>query len=256
MTPADGGLHLWPIRGIGEVRPGDDLAALLQVGIERGGWQLCHGDVLVVPQKVVSKAENQLVHLGTVEPSPFALQLAKQWNKDARQVEVVLRESRRIVRMDRGVIIAETRHGLVCANAGVDISNVDGGRVVALLPEDPDASAEALRRSLVRSTGASIGVVISDTFGRPWREGQVNVAIGAAGLQVLCRYQGERDPYGYELRVTEIAVADELASAAELVMGKTDGIAGVLVRGLSAAVSPTASPAASLVRDSQLDLFR
>ncbi len=249
-------LTLIPIVGLGEVRPGDDLAQGLLAAVERMGERLCDGDLLVVTQKVVSKAEGRLVDLESVEASALAREWGEAWEKDPRQIEVVLRETRRIVRMDRGVVISETRHGFVCANAGVDASNVGGGHVVSLLPDDADASAGRLREALGATTGARIGIVISDTFGRAWREGQINVAIGAAGVDVLRQYQGQHDPYGYELRVTEIAVADELAGAAELVMGKTDGVAAVLVRGAAQYVVEDGRPASALVRPAERDMFR
>ncbi len=249
-------LMVVPVTGLGEVRPGDDLAIALLSALGQMGEKLCDGDVLVVTQKVVSKAEGQLVDLATVTPSELARGWAEAWAKDPRQVEVVLRESRRIVRMDRGVVVAETRQGFVCANAGVDASNVGGGEVVSLLPDDADASAERLRDALREATGATIGVVVSDTFGRAWREGQVNVAIGAAGVDSLHQYQGQRDSYGYELRVTEIAVADELAGAAELVMGKTDGVPAALIRGAAWCVVAEGRPARALVRPAERDMFR
>jgi coenzyme F420-0:L-glutamate ligase/coenzyme F420-1:gamma-L-glutamate ligase len=193
------------------------------------------------------------VELGDIEPSPLAAEWAARWDKDARVVELVLRESRRIVRMERGVIISETKHGLVCANAGVDCSNVGHGRA-ALLPVDPDASAERLRAALSQASGVRIGVIISDTFGRAWREGQTNVAIGAAGVEALRHFEGQVDPTGYELRVTMLATADELASAAEMVMGKVDGVPVALVRGLERALG--SGSASELVRPAANDLFR
>jgi coenzyme F420-0:L-glutamate ligase/coenzyme F420-1:gamma-L-glutamate ligase len=246
-------LQLWGVRGLGEIRPGDDLVARLADALTTGPG-LQDGDILVVTQKIVSKAEGRLLDLRTVEPSPFARAWATAHGKDPRHVEAVLREARRIVRMDRGVLIAETYHGFICANAGVDASNVPGDEVVCLLPRDPDASAERLRAGLAARFGAAIGVVISDTFGRPWRNGQTNVAIGVAGVRALLGYQGQRDPYGRELRVTEIAVADELAAAAELVMAKTIGVPAALVRG-AAALLGTGS-ARALVRAPEHDLFR
>jgi coenzyme F420-0:L-glutamate ligase/coenzyme F420-1:gamma-L-glutamate ligase len=208
---------------------------------------------VVVTQKVVSKAEGCLVDLADVEPSALALTWAARWDKDPRVVEVVLRESRRIVRMERGVIISETHHGLVCANAGVDNSNVGGGRVT-LLPPDPDASAERLRLALEGASGARLGVIISDTFGRAWREGQTNVAVGASGVEVLRHFEGVVDPTGYELRVTMLATADELAGAAELVMGKLDRVPVAVVRGLRRALGDGA--ARELIRPAATDLFR
>jgi coenzyme F420-0:L-glutamate ligase/coenzyme F420-1:gamma-L-glutamate ligase len=246
-----GELRIIPLRGIGEVRPGDDLAALIRTALDGQGLALAEGDVLVVTQKIVSKAEGRLVDPAGVEPSHMAHMAARQGSKDAHHYEVVLRESRRIVRMDRGVLIAETHHGLICANAGVDESNVDGGRLLSLLPEDPDASAERLRAAL-GAPGAA--VVISDTFGRPWREGQVNVAIGVAGLAPIASYVGQPDTYGYVMSASLIAVADELAAAAELVMGKVDSVPAALIRGY--AFTPEQGSARALIRDPARDMFR
>src|SRR5438445_7778053 len=248
------GLQILPVVGIGEVEPNTDLAAVIGAALEEQGTPLHDGDILVVTQKIVSKAEGCLVQLDEVEPSALATEWAARWQKDARVVELVLRESRRIVRMDRGVIISETHHGLVCANAGVDCSNVGGDRATRL-PPDPDASAERLRAGLGAASGAAIGVVISDTFGRAWREGQTNVAIGVAGVEALRHFEGQLDPTGYELRVTMLATADELASAAELVMGKVDGVPVALVRGLERALRSGAS-ASELLRPAATDLFR
>ncbi|CAN5544766.1 coenzyme F420-0:L-glutamate ligase [soil metagenome] len=238
-----------------EVQPGDDLSSLIAASIKDSGMELEHGDVLVVTHKVVSKTEGQLVELHTVEPSALAHHFAGQYGKDPRQVEVALRESERIVRMDRGVMISETRHGFVCANAGVDASNA-AEDVVCLLPLDPDASAARLRSDLEREFGVAPGVIISDSFGRPWRNGIVNIAVGVAGLAPLADYRGYTDPAGYELHVSVIAVADELASAAELVMNKLDRRPVVLIRGY---VPPTESPVGTgqdLVMDPRRDMFR
>jgi coenzyme F420-0:L-glutamate ligase/coenzyme F420-1:gamma-L-glutamate ligase len=242
------------IEGIPEVRPGDDLAALILAAAGRQGLAFQEGDVLVVTQKVVSKAEGRIVDLDSIEPGTFARQIAQQWEKDPRVVEVVLRESARIVRMDHGVIICETKHGLICANAGVDSSNVERLGTVSLLPEDPDASAEALRRRIEGAAGVALAVVITDTFGRPWREGHVNFAIGVAGMAPLLDYTGQTDPAGYELRVTRMAVADELAAAAELAQGKLDRLPVALVRGYS--YPPGCGSARDLLRDPERDLFR
>lgn len=247
-------VRLLPVRGLPEVRPGDDLAKMIVQALEAAGLALTDDDVLVVAQKVVSKAEGQLVVLATVEPSPLARSFAEEYGKDPRQVEVVLREARRVVRMERGVLIVETRHGFVCANAGVDASNVEGHEVVCLLPPDPDASAERLRAAIAAATGRRLAVIISDTFGRPWREGQTNIAIGVAGMQPLRSYIGQHDPSGYELRVTALCVADELASAAELVMGKIDRVPVAIVRG--ATYDRGDLGAHSLVRPPERDLFR
>lgn len=248
--PAD--LHLFGLRGLPEIEPGADLAALLLGAL--GELRPRNGDVLVVAQKVVSKAEGRLLDLATVEPSAFARTVAEAHARDPRHIEAILRESRRIVRMDRGVLICETYHGFICANAGLDLSNVPGHLVACLLPLDPDASAAGLRRALLERTGAALGVIISDTFGRPWREGAVNVAIGVAGLEPLETYVGKTDPYGYELQTTVIAPADELASAAELVMGKLRQVPAVLVRGY--AFEPAEASARALIRAPGLDLFR
>jgi coenzyme F420-0:L-glutamate ligase/coenzyme F420-1:gamma-L-glutamate ligase len=247
------GVQLLPVLGMGDIEVGTDLAAVLGAALEEQGTPLQDGDILVVTQKVVSKAEGALVELDAIEPSPLAAEWAARWDKDARVVELVLRESRRIVRMERGVIISETKHGLVCANAGVDCSNVGHGRAT-LLPVDPDASAERLRAALSQASGARIGVIISDTFGRAWREGQTNVAIGVAGVEALRHFEGQVDPTGYELRVTMLATADELASAAEMVMGKVDGVPVALVRGLERALGT--GSASELVRPAANDLFR
>jgi coenzyme F420-0:L-glutamate ligase/coenzyme F420-1:gamma-L-glutamate ligase len=247
-------IRIIPLRGIGEVRPGDDLASLVLAALERTGEPLADGDVLVVTQKVVSKAEERVVDPLAVEPSHMARMVAAQGAKDAHHYEVVLRETRRIVRMDRGVLICETHHGLVCANAGVDESNVAGGRAVTLLPLDPDASAAALRGALHERAGVEVAVIISDTFGRPWREGQVNVAIGVSGIAPLVDYSGQPDAYGYTMRVTNIAVADELAAAAELVMGKVEQVPAAIVRGYP--YTRAEGNARQLVRPPERDLFR
>jgi coenzyme F420-0:L-glutamate ligase/coenzyme F420-1:gamma-L-glutamate ligase len=227
---------------------------MLGEALQRDGMSLDAGDVVVVAQKVVSKAEGQLVRLADVDPSPFALEYASTHGRDPRMVELVLRESRRIVRMDRGIIIAETQHGFVCANAGIDLSNVSGGDVACLLPRDPDRSAAELRSALEHLLGVAPAVIVSDTFGRPWRAAATNVALGVAGRLPIRSHVGERDTYGYELRATEIAVADELAAAAELVMGKTDRRPFALIRGYIG--ESGAGSARQMVRDASMDLFR
>ncbi len=241
-------IELIPIDGIGEVRPGDDLAALIAAAADSSGIGLQADDVLVVTQKVVSKAEGRIVELASVQPSAFALEWAARWGKDARQVELVLRESATVVRMGPGgLIISRTRHGFVCANAGVDVSNVGEGDVATLLPLDPDASAAGLRERL----GAP--VVISDSFGRPWRNGIVNVAIGVAGLEALVDLRGQPDTAGRLMLATVIAVADELASAADLAGGKVGQRPVVVVRGYHWALS--AAGAAPLIMEPERDLF-
>lgn len=241
------------IEGLPEVRPGDDIARLIVDAAARQGTPLLTDDVLVVGQKIVSKAEGRLVRLQDIVPSAVATSIASGVGRDPRLVEVILGESRRVVRMDKGILITETRHGWVCANAGVDQSNVDTDSV-ALLPEDPDGSAQNLRHTIRRTTGREVAVIIADTFGRPWREGLTNVAIGLAGLAPLRSYLGELDPAGRALQATILAVADELAGAAELVMGKLDRIPVAIVRGLRVASSDEGSK--PLVRDPARDLFR
>ena len=218
------------------------------------GLALASDDILVVTQKIVSKAEGQLVDLHTVTPSPFAEQIAEIQAKDPQVVEVVLRETKRIVKMAQRTIISETHHGLVCAHAGVDESNVAGEGTVALLPVDSDASARRLRQGIRERTGVELAVIISDTFGRPWREGLVNVAIGVAGMEPLKDYRGLPDTEGRILKVTTLAVADELASAAELVMGKLDKVPVAIIRGYP--YTPGEGDARLLLRAPEKDLFR
>ncbi len=232
---------------------GADLAELFLAALEALGIAPASGDVLVVAQKAVSKAEGRLVPLAEVEPSSFARDYAATYGRDARLIEIVLRESRRIVKMDRGMLVVETHHGFVCANAGVDLSNVSGGAVACLLPVDSDRSAAELRAGIAQRAGVELGVIVSDTFGRPWRNGLTNVALGLAGMPAVRSHVGERDPHGYDLRLTELAVADEIAGAAELVMGKIDGRPFAVVRGFVASGEGTGR---SLVREASLDLFR
>jgi coenzyme F420-0:L-glutamate ligase/coenzyme F420-1:gamma-L-glutamate ligase len=248
-------LELVALDGIGEVRPGDDLVSIVAGSLRGGDIGLRADDVLVVTQKIVSKAEGRIVDLATVEPSALARDWAERWGKDARQVEVVLRESASIVRMaPGGLIISRTRHGLVCANAGVDQSNVPGVDRVTLLPVDPDGSARALREGLGEALGVAPAVIISDSFGRPWRMGIVNVAIGAAGIEVLADLRGDPDAEGRLMRATIIAVADQLASAADLAGGKVGRRPVVLVRGF--AFAPSDAGSASLIMPLEQDLFR
>jgi coenzyme F420-0:L-glutamate ligase / coenzyme F420-1:gamma-L-glutamate ligase len=245
------GLEILPVEGIPEVRPGDDLPDLIA---RATGEDLRAGDILVVTHKIVSKAEGRLVDLRAVEPSVLAKGFAARYGRDPRQIEVVLRESRRVVRMDRGLIIAETHHGFVCANAGVDASNVPGDDAVCLLPVDPDASAARLREALTARAGSDLAVIVSDSFGRPWREGITNVAIGVSGMEPLTDYRGQRDPYGYPLEASILAVADELAATAELVMGKTEGIPAAIVRNYP--YKPGRGRALDLLMAPERDLFR
>ena len=247
-------LELIPLDGIREIQPGDDLVAAIIDAAAGTDLMLRDDDVLVVTQKIVSKAEGRLVDLDSVEPSALARDWAERWGKDARQVELVLRESAAIVRMaPGGLIISRTRHGFVCANAGVDVSNVGGGDVASLLPEDPDASARAIRDGLRDRTGAAPAVVVSDSFGRPWRNGIVNVAIGVAGIKPLLDLRGEPDAAGRPMQATIIAVADELASAADLAGGKVDQRPVVVVRGYEWRASD--GGASELVMEAERDLF-
>jgi coenzyme F420-0:L-glutamate ligase/coenzyme F420-1:gamma-L-glutamate ligase len=220
------GLGVLPLRGLPEVEEGADLAALVAAALE-----LEDDDVVVLAQKVVSKAEGRVVRLADVEPSERARELAA--GEDPRRLEVILREAARVVRSRPPLVIAETRHGYVCASAGVDASNAPVAGTLVLLPEDPDRSAAQIRERLHQLTSRTVGVVVTDSFGRPWRQGTTDVAIGAAGIPVLLDLRGRRDRTGYELHATAIAVADEIAGAAELVMGKLDDVPGAVVRGLS-----------------------
>lgn len=246
-------LRIIPIEGIPAVQPGDDVAALILSALMETGLRLQNGDILVVAQKIVSKAEGRVVHLESITPSDFAKRWAADYDKDPRLVEVVLSESRRIVRMDHGVLITETHHGFICANSGVDASNVESG-TVTLLPLNADASAVRIRTKVREETDADVGVIVSDTFGRPWREGLVNVALGVAGVPAVEDLRGKSDWKGETLRVTVIATADELASAAELVMGKADGIPAVIIRGLN--YEPSDQTGRELIRNPELDMFR
>jgi coenzyme F420-0:L-glutamate ligase/coenzyme F420-1:gamma-L-glutamate ligase len=241
------------VTGIGEVGRGDDVARLIVEAAVRQSTPIRPGDLLVIGQKIVSKAEGRVVKLSEVQASPIAVAMAAGLAKDPRLVEVILRESRRVVRMDKGVLVTETHHGWVCANAGVDQSNVDSDSV-ALLPEDSDRSARGLRERVRAITGADVFVIVTDTFGRPWREGLTNVAIGVAGFAPLLSYLGERDPAGRPLQATVLALADELAGAAEPVMGKLDRIPAAIIRGL--ALKASEEGAKPLLRDPARDLFR
>ena len=246
-------IEVIPVTGIPEVKPGDDLGGLISSAMRKNRLRLKDGDVVVVKQKVVSKAEGRLVTLSGVAPTARAKKLARSMGKDERLVELILKESVRVVRAGHGVIITQTRHGLVCANSGIDQSNVGRG-VVALLPEDPDRSAREIRVALEKASGAEVAVVVSDTFGRPWRLGQTDVAIGCSGIDPLLSYAGKRDRFGYRLRVTQPAVVDEIAGAAELAIGKLGGIPVAVVRGVGyargeAGVKPIVMPR-------ERDLFR
>ena len=252
-------MTLTALPGLPLVRPGDDLAGLIQAGLQAAGLGLENGDVLVVAQKVVSKVEGRAVNLAEVTPSDRARELARPGEKDPRVVEVILRESRRVVRAERGVLIVEHRLGFVCANAGVDHSNVSGegeaGEWVLLLPEDPDASARRLRQGLESWSGKQLGVLIIDSHGRAWRMGTVGVAIGVSGFPALVDLRGRPDLYGYRLRITQVGLADEIAAAASALMGQADERRPVVhVRGLPYPLRE--GSVVELLRPASEDLFR
>jgi coenzyme F420-0:L-glutamate ligase/coenzyme F420-1:gamma-L-glutamate ligase len=241
------------VAGLPEIRRGDELAPLIVEAARRQATAIQDRDLLVVSQKIVSKAEGRIVRLSEVPVSPEAQAVADEIGRDPRLVAVILRESRRIVRKDKGVLIVETHHGFVCANAGVDQSNVDAD-TACLLPEDSDRSATALHGRLQALTGHELAVIVADTFGRPWREGLVNVAVGLAGLEPIVSYLGQEDPAGHVLQATILALADELAGAAEPVMGKLDRVPVAIIRGLDWPRGHGSSRA--LLRDPARDLFR
>jgi len=249
-------IRVLPVRVLRDVRPGDKLYSLILRSLVRNKIILKDGDIVVIAQKIVSKAEGQIVRLNSLIPSSFAIQLAKQYKKDPRTTELVLRQSKNIVKISNGVIISETKHGFICANAGVDQSNIMNSEETALLlPDDPDASAKKIMLMLKEKTNREIAVIITDSFGRPFRNGQTNVAIGIAGINPIMSYVGKKDMYGKKLKVTEIAVVDELASTAELVMGKSKGIPIAVIRGFDFIRSENAL-INGLIREREKDLFR
>jgi coenzyme F420-0:L-glutamate ligase/coenzyme F420-1:gamma-L-glutamate ligase len=247
-------LRIIPLRVEGEVKPGDSLPTLLLEALKHQKQRLRPGDILVIKHKIVSKAEGQIVELETVTPSPASRRWARRYHLDARVIELAIAQSRRVVRRKRGVLITETRHGLVCANSAVDVSNVDGGRHALLLPDDPDRSAARIHANLKKSLHLSVPVVITDTFGRPWREGLTEVAIGVAGMKALHDYRGRRDPHNYELQASIEADADQLACAAGLVCGKLARTPACIIRGF--AYRPGRGTARDLIRPAATDLFR
>jgi coenzyme F420-0:L-glutamate ligase/coenzyme F420-1:gamma-L-glutamate ligase len=253
VNPFPASVQIVPLTGLPEVAPGDNLSQLLAEAVARHKLVPAPGDVIVLAQKIVSKSEGKIVNLDTITPSEKAREWANKYNKDPRLIEIVFQEASRIVRMERGVIIAETRHGFVCANAGVDLSNTPTGTAL-LLPDNPDRSASEIQKELARRWGAPVAVIISDTFGRPWREGLVNVALGVAGLLALADYRGQLDAEGKALQATVIAVADELAAASGLVMGKLNRVPAVVIRGV--ALPQGAGTARDLIRTADRDLFR
>ena len=248
------GLSIFGIPGLPEITPGTDLAGSIAAAAAAVGSPLESGDILVITSKIVSKAEGRVVELATVDVSPFARQYAEKWEKEPAVIELVLRESRRVVRQVGPVLITETRHGFVCANAGIDQSSSGGHGLAVLLPEDPDASCRRIRAAL-KATGVDVAVIISDTFGRPWREAQTDVAIGIAGMHPVTSYIGQVDPHGHEFRVQALCTADELAGAAELVKGNLSRVPCAVIRGLP--WEPDEEATMQLViRESERDLFR
>ena len=243
------------IEGLPEVQAGDDLAGQIIDAAAAQGTPIEDGDVVVVTQKIASKAEGRVMTIDDVDASPLALAITEGHRRDPRHTEMILRESRRIVRMDRGVIISETYHGYICANAGIDASNIPGDNAICLLPVDPDASARGIRDAIRQRLGVDAAVLVSDTFGRPWRNGAINVSIGVAGFNPVVSYVGEFDPHGNELHTTTIAVADELAATAELVTGKLLGVPVALVKGYPYERMEDAD-SHDIVRDPDKDLFR
>lgn len=254
MMPGADEIRLLPVRFQDEILPGDNLVKKLRSALRHQKLKLQDGDILVIKHKVVSKAEGRLVALRSVRPSRNAKSWSQRFGSDVRLVTLALRESRRIVRQKNGVLITETRHGFVCANSGVDASNVDGGLSAVLLPEDPDASAARLRTEIKKTIGVSVAVIISDSFGRPWREGLTEVALGVAGMKPLRDYRKQRDPHGYTLRASVEAVADELACAAGLVCGKLNRTPVCIIRGFR--YERALGSGRELIRPAGHDLFR
>jgi coenzyme F420-0:L-glutamate ligase/coenzyme F420-1:gamma-L-glutamate ligase len=250
--PAD--LRIIGIPVDGEISPGDSIAGKLLQSLRQQKLTLAEGDILVVKHKIISKAEGRIVDLATIKPSSRSIAWAKKHKLDARVIELALRESRAVIRRKNGVLITETRHGFICANSGVDVSNVDGGRHALLLPADPDRSARNLYRELKKLTSLAIPVLITDTFGRPWREGLVDFCIGIAGMKPLRDDRGRRDPHGYRLQASLEAIADELACAAALVCGKLNRTPACIIRGFS--YEPARTIARDLLRRKASDLFR
>ncbi|MCS7133306.1 MAG: coenzyme F420-0:L-glutamate ligase [Candidatus Caldarchaeum sp.] len=248
-------IEIIPVTGLPLIEPGDSIAKLIVEKLREQNIDLRDGDILVVAHSIVSKAEGKIFRLDEIQPSDFAVQLGRLTGKDPRHIEVILRNSKKIVRIGHGVIVCETKHGFVCANAGVDASNSGGADVVISLPDDPDESARKIRREIKNLANVDVAVIITDSFGRPFRKGSVNVAVGCSGINPLADLRGDRDLYGRVLRSKVICVADEIASAAGLVMGEADeGIPAAVVRGYS--YDRTSVPASAIVRDEHEDLFR
>jgi coenzyme F420-0:L-glutamate ligase / coenzyme F420-1:gamma-L-glutamate ligase len=248
-------LTIVPVKGIPDIESGDNLGEIIVARLKEQGEEFQEGDIVIVSQKIVSKAEGRIVNLSKFTPSSFASFVSKEAGKDPRQVEVILRETRKIIRMKAGHLITETKHGFICANAGVDASNVARGKdAVTLLPLDPDESADRIGKTIRKLSGKRVPVIVTDTFGRAWRMGQVNFAIGVSGMKPIRDYKGTKDMYRHTLHVTEIAVADELASAGELVMNKSDKVPAALVRGYK--FRRGKGTGKDLLRPEEMDLFR
>lgn len=249
-------IEIIPIPITPDISPGDKLDSIILESMKKANEFFSEGDIVIIAQKIVSKAEGRLINLKLVNPSERSFQIAKQYDKDARLIELILNESTDILRLTRGIIIVETKHGLICANAGIDQSNVEHSNDYAtLLPEDADLSARRLRCSFKKKTGIDVAVLITDTFGRPFREGQINVAIGIAGIKPIKSYVGTFDMYGKKLKVTEVAIVDEIASAAELLMGKTERIPVIIMRGYVYQKTEQAS-ISEIYRSREKDVFR
>jgi coenzyme F420-0:L-glutamate ligase/coenzyme F420-1:gamma-L-glutamate ligase len=247
-------IRLIPLKVDGDVKPGDSIDSKILESLNRRRLRFERGDILVVKHKIISKAEGRVVDLATIKPSAESIAWARRYDLDARVIELALRESRSILRRKNGVLITETQHGFLCANSGIDVSNVDGGNCALLLPADPDRSAENLRRALKKKTGLSIPVIITDSFGRPWREGLTEFAIGISGMKPLRDDRGRSDPYGYKLKASVEAIADELACAAGLVCGKLNRAPACVVRGFSYQAGK--GKVGDLLRPAASDLFR
>lgn len=251
----NGNVNILPLIGMPEIQSGDNLGNIIVAHMKREIFDLNDDDVLVIAQKIVSKAEGRIIDINTIVPSALAKELSRGHRRDPRHTELILRESKRIVKMERGIIISETHHGFKCANAGIDASNVPGDDNVALLPLDSDRSARNIRNIIKQQLNVSVGIIISDTFGRPWRSAAVNIAIGIAGFNPITSYVGGYDRYGNKLHTSEVNVADELSSAAELVTGKLDGIPVAVIKGFGIETMENASMT-MLIRDPEKDLFR
>jgi coenzyme F420-0:L-glutamate ligase/coenzyme F420-1:gamma-L-glutamate ligase len=251
---SDGSIRIWPVAGLPEIEVGADIAGMIHAQAVAAQTPLADGDIVVVTSKIVSKAEGAIIELADVTPSTFAEEWSQQWEKDPRVVEIVLRESRRIVRQLGPVLITETHHGFVCANSGVDQSSSGAHGRIVVLPKDPDASARRIRARF-RELGVNVAVLVSDTFGRPWREGQTDICVGLAGMHSMRSYIGEVDPHGHEFKVQELCVVDEVTAAAELVKGNTSRIPVAVVSGIEFEFDDDATMA-PVLRDISRDLFR